>query len=164
MCSVTYCRRRKIKQNKILNDLRWWYEHLPHCSDWSDVFTLNSLGLSLRNIQVESGSMFLISWCLLLESTLGASNARNIYRWLKVSVSHVFVMQPCRVNRGITPLIRNFRTRQRWVLIFTPRPFYPLCPLSKRLDGPQRRLGRCGGETNVLPLQRIELGISWSIV
>jgi hypothetical protein len=42
-------------------------------------------------------------------------------------------------------------TRWRWVVSFTPRPLYsrgksPRYPLDRRLDGPQSRYGRCGGE------------------
>jgi hypothetical protein len=45
---------------------------------------------------------------------------------------------------------------------FTPRSLYPMgksprYPWDRRLGGPQNRSGRCGVETNLLPLRGIEL-------
>jgi hypothetical protein len=59
-------------------------------------------------------------------------------------------------------MILDLGTSWRWMVSFTPRPLYPLenCPrypLDRRLGVPQSRSGRCGVETNSLPLPGIEI-------
>jgi hypothetical protein len=51
----------------------------------------------------------------------------------------------------------------RWMISFTPRPFYPRCRLGRNLGGPQSQSGRYGKEKNILPIGGIEfrfLGVS----
>jgi hypothetical protein len=52
----------------------------------------------------------------------------------------------------------DLRTRQSWVVSFTPRLLYShgkslRYPLNRRLDGPQSRSERCGGESIPCPCQ-----------
>jgi hypothetical protein len=52
--------------------------------------------------------------------------------------------------------ILDLCTRWRWLLSFTPRPFYPrgkndLYPLDRRLTGPESLSGRCEKEKNFVP-------------
>jgi hypothetical protein len=63
-------------------------------------------------------------------------------------------------SESIAPRIIDLGTRWRWVVSFTPRPFYPqgkspFYPLDRRLGGPQTR-PRCGGEKNSQPLSGLE--------
>jgi hypothetical protein len=62
---------------------------------------------------------------------------------------------------GIAACILNPCTRWRWVVTFTPRPFYPQgksprCPLDRGLGGPQSRSGHGGEEKNFQPPPGIE--------
>jgi hypothetical protein len=62
---------------------------------------------------------------------------------------------------SIAPRILDLGAGWRWVLNFTPQPFYPQgkspwYPLDRRLAGPQRRSGRGGEEKNVQPLLGLE--------
>jgi hypothetical protein len=64
---------------------------------------------------------------------------------------------------GIAPCILDLGPRWRWVVSFTPPPrtLYlrgksPLCPLDRRLSGPQSRSGCGGGEKNSQPLPGLE--------
>jgi len=52
---------------------------------------------------------------------------------------------------SIAPRFLDLGTRWRWMVSFTPRPFYPQrkspwYPLDRRLGGAQNRSGRCGKE------------------
>jgi hypothetical protein len=52
-------------------------------------------------------------------------------------------------NRGIAPRILDLGATWRWVISFTPSPFYnqvksPCYPLDRRLGGPQSRSGHSG--------------------
>jgi hypothetical protein len=58
---------------------------------------------------------------------------------------------------SIAPRILDLGTKWKWVVSFTPRPFYPQgkspkYALDRRLGGPQRRSGRGGEEKNSQPL------------
>jgi hypothetical protein len=62
---------------------------------------------------------------------------------------------------SIAPRILNLGTRWRWVVSFTPRPFYPRWKKSwylfdMRLGVPQSRSGRGGEEKKSQPLPGIE--------
>jgi hypothetical protein len=62
---------------------------------------------------------------------------------------------------GTVPRILDVGTRWRWVVCFTPRPFYPQrksprYPLDRRLGGLQSRSGRGGEEKNWQPAPGIE--------
>jgi hypothetical protein len=68
-------------------------------------------------------------------------------------------------NEGIAPRILDLGTRWRWVVSFTPRPFYSQgksrwYPLDRKLSGPQKRSGRCGEGKNSQPLLGIEPAIN----
>jgi hypothetical protein len=64
-------------------------------------------------------------------------------------------------SESIAPRILDLGSRWRWVVSFTPRPFYPQekspwYPLDRRLGGPQMRSGRGGEEKNSQALPRFE--------
>jgi hypothetical protein len=59
-----------------------------------------------------------------------------------------------------TSTILDLGTTWRWVVSFTPLQLYPRYLLDRRLGGPQRRSGCCGGEKNLLPLLGIKF---WSL-
>jgi len=64
-------------------------------------------------------------------------------KWIIKNVKlFVHFMKAYSRNGGITPLIRILGTTGRWVVSLTPPPFYSrvkrsMCPLSRRLGGPQ---------------------------
>jgi hypothetical protein len=49
------------------------------------------------------------------------------------------------VSGGIAALIINLCTRWRWVVSFTPRPFYPVFALNMRVDGLSNQSGYFAG-------------------
>jgi hypothetical protein len=64
-------------------------------------------------------------------------------------------------SEDIAPRILNLDTRWRWVVSFTPRPFYPQgkslwYPMHRRLGGTQSRSGRGGEEKNSQLLPGLE--------
>jgi hypothetical protein len=54
-----------------------------------------------------------------------------------------------------TPQLLTFTQNGKWSS-FTPRLLYYRFPLTRRLGGPQSRLGHCGVEKNHLQLPKIE--------
>jgi hypothetical protein len=60
-------------------------------------------------------------------------------------------------SEGIAPRILDLGTRWRWVVSFTPRPFYlqeksPWYPLDRRLGGGQSQSGHGSEKKNSQPL------------
>ena len=54
--------------------------------------------------------------------------------------------------RSIAPLVLNFGTIWRREANFTLLPLYPRETLNTRLGGPQRQVGRCGGNFSLCNL------------
>jgi hypothetical protein len=77
-----------------------------------------------------------------------ATNVRQGERKVKLSLclTKHHAMKAYWRSGGIAPRILDLGTRWRWVVIFTPQPFYPQrkspwYPLARRLGGPRQREG-----------------------
>jgi hypothetical protein len=78
-------------------------------------------------------------------------------------------MKTKRRGRNIAPLILQFDSIWRLLVKFTTRPLWPLgkkflCPLNRRLCGPQNRFGGLGKEKNILPTPGFENRTVQSVV
>lgn len=103
------------------------------------VWSLGRSGQSLPLLDISNTEYPVVQFAV---SSLCYLNSDNRKKWHKVPMHF---MKAYRVSICIAPLILNFRTRRRWVVIISPSLFSPgkrpRCPMNMRLFGPQRRFG-----------------------